>query len=82
MWFTRPVFIRNSRLVEASDESFYRRHMKTKVAVLVVAGGRCGTADQVKVTLSAYGKPGMPSIMKRFGNGIQLKDVVVKAGAH
>jgi hypothetical protein len=81
VFFTGPVFVFNAVLFKVSGEAVHVGHAEAQVGVFVVGCFGSGAGDHVQVAMSAYAEPGVFTIVKRFGNGIEPNDVLVKMGA-
>lgn len=76
-----PVFKGDIVLLEYGYELVHRRYAEAEVGVFIVGSGGLCAGNNMEVALFTYTEPGMAAIVKRFGNGIEADDMLVKMGA-
>jgi hypothetical protein len=81
IFFAGPVFIFNIIFFQYTYKVGHGACGKAEMAVFGVRGSFRGALDYMQVAFGANAEPGMFTIMKGFGNGIEPDNMLVKMGA-
>ena len=79
--FPCPVFKFNIILFEIGDEIVDGSNAEAKVGVLIVRRFLFGAGKYMQGSRAAKAEPGMASIVKRLGNGIEADDLLIELSA-